>query len=54
MNKTINWGIIGIGKIAEKFASDLATIEDAKLTAVASTSIDRATAFAQKHNAAHA
>lgn len=54
MNKTIHWGIIGIGNIAEKFASDLATVEDAELTAVASTSIDRATTFAQKHGAKYA
>ncbi|UBM57379.1 Gfo/Idh/MocA family oxidoreductase [Marinilongibacter aquaticus] len=51
MGKTINWGIIGIGKIAEKFAEDLATVKDAKLLAVASTSKERAESFAQKHKA---
>ncbi|MGR3811150.1 Gfo/Idh/MocA family protein [Jiulongibacter sp. NS-SX5] len=51
MEKKINWGIIGIGKIAEKFASDLATVENAELLAVASSSIDRATDFAGRHGA---
>jgi predicted dehydrogenase len=51
MNKKIHWGIIGIGRIAEKFASDLATVENATLAAVASTSLERAEAFATKHQA---
>ncbi|MCL4127600.1 UNVERIFIED_CONTAM: hypothetical protein GTU68_056476 [Idotea baltica] len=49
--KTINWGIIGCGKIANKFATDLATIEDAALVAVASRNQENANDFAQKHNA---
>ena len=48
--KKIKWGIIGCGNIANKFASDLALINDAELTAVASCNMDRATEFAQKHN----
>ncbi len=51
MQKTINWGIIGCGKIAAKFAEDLATLPDAKLVAVASTSEQRAQSFASKHHA---
>ena len=54
MSKTIHWGIIGIGRIAEKFATDLATVENAKLTAVASSSIERAEAFKTKFNADYA
>lgn len=50
----INWGIIGIGKIAEKFTQDLETVTDCKLLAVASTDLDRAQSFARKHNAAFA
>ena len=50
LNK-IKWGIIGCGRIAHKFASDLALIEDATLTAVASRSYEKADEFAQKHKA---
>jgi predicted dehydrogenase len=49
--KMINWGIIGCGKIANKFATDLATIKDAELVAVASRNQENANAFAIKYNA---
>ncbi len=49
--KTINWGIIGLGNIAHKFASDVLTIKGAKLYAVASRNQEKADAFAAKHNA---
>ncbi len=49
--KTINWGIIGLGNIAHKFATDLLTIEGAKLYAVASRNQDKADAFADKYSA---
>ncbi|WP_194767760.1 Gfo/Idh/MocA family protein [Tamlana sp. I1] len=48
--KTINWGIIGLGKIANKFATDLQTVEGAKLYAVASRTQEKANAFAEKFN----
>ncbi|MFN3851064.1 MAG: Gfo/Idh/MocA family protein [Spirosomataceae bacterium] len=51
MNRKIRWGIIGAGRIAEKFASDLKAVEQAILVAVTSTSLERATEFAQRHNA---
>ncbi|WP_341226563.1 Gfo/Idh/MocA family oxidoreductase [uncultured Arcticibacterium sp.] len=54
MSKTIHWGIIGIGRIAEKFASDLATVKDTKLIAVASRSIERATDFGRRYDATYA
>ncbi len=50
----IKWGIIGLGKIANSFASDLATISDAELYAVASRSQEKADEFAKKHNATKA
>lgn len=46
----INWGIIGCGNIAGKFASDLNLIENATLSAVASRSIEKAEQFATNHN----
>ncbi|WP_026838763.1 Gfo/Idh/MocA family protein [Gillisia sp. JM1] len=47
--KTFNWGILGAGKIAAKFAQDLSTVPGAILYAVASRSIDKAEEFAAKH-----
>ena len=50
-NKNIRWGIIGLGKIANKFATDLASIEHVELVAVASRNIQNANNFAEKYNA---
>jgi len=47
--KIIKWGIIGCGKIANKFATDLMTIRDAKLVAVASRNQENADSFAKKY-----
>lgn len=52
--KTINWGIIGLGKIANKFATDIATVENSKLYAVASRLQDKANNFAKNHNVLNA
>ncbi|WP_375241077.1 Gfo/Idh/MocA family protein, partial [Polaribacter sp.] len=49
-NKIIKWGIIGPGKIANKFATDLAKVEDAALVAVASRSQEKANEFSKKFN----
>jgi predicted dehydrogenase len=43
------WGIVGPGGVAERFARDLALIGEAKITAVASRSMARANAFADRH-----
>ncbi|UJH91514.1 Gfo/Idh/MocA family oxidoreductase [Antarcticibacterium sp. 1MA-6-2] len=51
--KTIKWGILGPGNIAHKFVSDLATVEDAELFAVASRSKIKAEEFAATHKIAH-
>ena len=48
--KTIRWGIIGLGSIANKFATDLASVEDSQLVAVASRSQQKAAKFAFKYN----
>lgn len=49
--KQIRWGILAPGHIASKFASDLATVKDAQLYAVASRSLDKALAFKKAHQA---
>lgn len=53
-HKVINWGIIGLGNIAHKFATDLLTVEGSKLYAVASRSQEKANNFALKYNATKA
>lgn len=50
-SKKIKWGIVGCGNIANKFTSDLALIEDAEITAVASRNLEKAQDFGKKHNA---
>lgn len=50
-NRKIRWGIIGLGKIAHKFATDLLTLDDATLYAVASRTQENANSFASKYNA---
>jgi predicted dehydrogenase len=52
--KIYHWGIIGLGKIARKFADDLRLLPNARLHAVASTSAERAQAFADEYGCAHA
>lgn len=49
-NRKIRWGIIGLGKIAHKFATDLLTVNDAELYAVASRTLEKANTFASKYN----
>lgn len=48
-NNNIKWGIIGLGKIAHKFATDLASTENVTLVAVASRSQQNAEEFAEKY-----
>lgn len=47
MTKTYNWAILGCGKIARKFASDLSLLPNAKLYAAASRNLDNAKEFAK-------
>lgn len=50
----IKWGIVGCGNIASKFTRDIALIDDAEISAVASRAVEKAQAFAEKHNARNA
>jgi predicted dehydrogenase len=53
MNKVFNWGIVGLGRIAHKFAEDLGKIPNARLHAVASRDLDRSRQFGQQYSATH-
>ncbi len=52
--KTIRWGIIGLGKIANKFAQDIQNVGNCELYAVASRYQEKANSFAKQHNATKA
>jgi predicted dehydrogenase len=51
MSEKVRWGILGCGKIANKFAADLRLVKDAVLLAVASRDKARATEFASSFGA---
>ena len=50
----INWGIIGLGKIARKFATDIQVAENATLYAVGSRTLEKANDFKEEFGAVHA
>ena len=50
MNPEIRWGVVGPGRIAENLVKDFAVVDGARVVAVASRSIDRAQAFAARHD----
>ncbi|MGS2720901.1 Gfo/Idh/MocA family protein [Paraglaciecola aestuariivivens] len=50
--RTLNWGILGPGKIAHTFAAAMQSVESAKILAVASRSSQRAKQFAQQYQIA--
>lgn len=52
MSDKIRWGILGCGKIANKFASDLKLVKDAELKAVASRDSLKLKSFSNDHNPA--
>ena len=54
MPKQINWGILGPGSIATKFATGLIDTPDAQLVAVGSRNLQRAQRFANKFGAVRA
>jgi predicted dehydrogenase len=45
----INWGIIGAGTIAHRFANSLAQVEDTRLYAVSNRTLEKAKAFQAQH-----
>ncbi|NNF32600.1 MAG: Gfo/Idh/MocA family oxidoreductase [Saprospiraceae bacterium] len=49
MAKSVNWGILGCGKIAHKFAQDLMKVPDTQLVAVASRSKEKAKDFGRQY-----
>ena len=49
MKKEINWGIIGLGKIAKKFAEGLSKVENATLYGVASRDLGKAKEFSEEY-----
>lgn len=51
MSQKVRWGIIGLGKIAHNFASDLQLSDNIILQGVASRNLDKAIAFAGKYHA---
>lgn len=48
MNKTYHWAVLGCGKIARKFSSDLKLLPQARLYATASRDLSRAREFAEE------
>ena len=54
MNGTkIRWGILGCGRIARKFASDLRLVTDAELIGAASLNKERLSSFANDFSCKH-
>ena len=54
MKAQLNWGIIGSGKIAHKFAQDMRLVPNARLHAIASNDRGRAQDFARQYGAEYA
>lgn len=50
LSRTVKWGILGCGNIANKFAQGLATLPDAELWACGSRSAKKSQAFADQYS----
>lgn len=50
INKKVNWGIMGTGWIADRFASDLQYVTNGEVVAVGSRTIENASKFAENMN----
>lgn len=53
MNRTVKWGVLGTGWVAQRFMADLASVEGARLAAIGSRA-GRAPALAERFGAARA
>src|ERR1700740_1318970 len=53
MAAEIRWGILGCGRIARKFASDLQFVSNSKLIAAGSRTLENARVFAQEFSIAN-
>ena len=51
MNKTIQWGIMGLGNIAHKFVQDLKHVEGCQLYAVGSRNLEKTQTFSKQYGA---
>ncbi len=49
MKKKIRWGILGAGKIADKFISDLTQVQTAEIVAIVSSNPDKAIRLSNKY-----
>src|SRR3954462_12446470 len=49
VSREIRWGIVGPGRIAESVVKDFPVVDGARAVVVASRSLDRAQAFADRH-----
>ena len=54
MKKKFRWGLISPGRIAHTFAKGVLSIVDAEISAVASSSQERADAFAEQYDIVNA
>ena len=52
MSKTYRWGILGAGRIADKFCTALSFVEGSEVYAVASRDIEKAKSYAARYHAA--
>ncbi|MCM4168264.1 scyllo-inositol 2-dehydrogenase (NADP(+)) IolU [Arenibacter antarcticus] len=50
MEQKIRWGIIGLGNIAHSFIKDLALVNNAEITAVASRNLEKSKTFAGEYH----
>ncbi|MEO8414629.1 MAG: Gfo/Idh/MocA family oxidoreductase [Ginsengibacter sp.] len=53
MSKKYRWGILGAGRIAEKFCTALSFVEQSEVYAIASRDRDKAKAYSSKFNASN-